>query len=428
MSRKYAVAMCVASQNVTLLTVLRKKHIVKKFFLSYFNNYRGIPFAGWLNIFSALINSGASVAIIFLSLYLTKEFHYSPLAIGVIVTGYGMGAMLGALFGGILCDYISSHLVCVISLFVNAVTLIVMPFLRDYHLIMVAVCLMGISNYAFSPANRINIMSTTQGADQMRVSSLRYMMVNLGIGAYVFLGGRLAALGYQWLFLVNGAVILLNAILLLSYLKYQREVIREDSTTAVLGVPSQTSFFIYVYLGLLLITLIFSQLRVTYPLYMHHFYHLDERLFSNIFLVNTLLIVTFQVPMANILQKVNPLLSSGLGALLIGLGLSSTYFGSTYFFAIIFCFVWTIGEILFFSTLQAMIYERADNSRKGRFMGLAQMTAAFANIVGPVTGSWLYSFNEGQWLWLVCLLFGILTCAIHFRLYASETGETVVVT
>lgn len=400
---------------------------MNKFFLSYFNNYRGIPFLGWLNIFSALINSGASVAIIFMSLYLTKEFHYSAVAIGFIVTGYGIGAMAGALFGGILCDYVSSQFVCVLSLFVNAVTLIMMPFLNDYHLIIAAVCLMGISNYAFSPANRINIMSTTQGTDQMRISSLRYMMVNLGIGLYVFLGGRIAVLGYEWLFLINGIVILINAILLMSYLKYQREIIRDDTTETAFGIPTQLKFFLLVYLGLLLITLIFSQLRITYPLYMHHFYHLDERLFSNIFLVNTLLIVAIQVPMANFLQKINPLLSSGLGALLIGIGLSSTYFGSTYLFAILFCVIWTIGEILFFSTLQALIYEKADQSRKGRYMGLAQMTAAFANIIGPVSGSWLYGFNDGKWLWLVCLLFGITTFVIHFRLYTAEVREEVVV-
>lgn len=396
--------------------------LTKKFFLSYFNHYRGISLKGWINIFSALINSGASVAIIFLSLYLTHRFHYSPLSIGWIITLYGIGAMLGALGGGILCDYLSAQLVCIVTLFINALTLLIMPYLDHYPAIMIAVFLMGMSNYAFSPANRISIMSSAE-SNQMRMSSLRYMMVNLGIGIYIFIGGRIVSFGYNWLFMLNGIIILLTAcVLTATYFKLNKDNVLHTAQEEMSAQPNSILVFFYLYAGLLFVAFIFSQLRITYPIYLHEHYHLNEKLFSNIFLVNTLLIVLLQVPIINLLSRINGILSSGLGALLIGCGIGFTYFGSGYLSLILLCIVWTLGEILFFSTLQTLIYEKAVPEQKGRYMGIAQMIAALANIIGPVTGSWLYGFADTQFLWFGCILFGVVTLFIHLKIYLEEAG------
>lgn len=395
----------------------------KKFILSYFSHYRGISANGWINIFAALINSGASVAILFLSLYLAKRFHYSTISIGWVVTAYGIGAMFGALGGGVLCDYLSSQLVCIYTLFINALTLLIIPYLDNYYVIMFSVFLMGMSNYAFSPANRISIMNESP-SNQMRMSSLRYMMVNLGIGAYVFMGGRIVSIGYNWLFMFNGLIILLTGIMLLvTYNKFHKQTVTPAAQEIVTKQSNNKLIFFYLYTGLLLIAFIFSQLRITYPLYLHHQYQLSEQLFSNIFLVNTLLIVVLQVPIINFLSRINTILSSGLGALLIGCGVGFTYFGTGYSFLILLCVVWTLGEILFFSTLQTLIFEKAMPEQKGKYMGIAQMTAAFANIIGPVTGSWLYGFADTQYLWFCCIAFGIVALLIHFRVYLEEVND-----
>lgn len=393
---------------------------MKKIISGYLDHYQGISYQGWLYILSALINSGASVAIIFLALYLAKYFHFNTISIGFIVTGYGIGAMIGALGGGVLCDHFNAHIICIFSLFINAITLLMIPFLHHYNVIMVAVVLMGISNYAFSPANRIAILDATAENNQARISGLRYMLVNLGIGAYMFADGRIATFGYELLFTLNGLIILFAGIV--SYLTYLKFPAKKKATSkeSAFGIETNFSFFLLLYIGLLLITLIFSQLRITYPLYLHHYYHLNEDLLSNIFLVNTVLIVILQVPIVNFLQRFNSLLTSGFGGLLIGIGLGLTFFGNSYLFAILICIAWTIGEILFFSTLQTLIYEKAEASRKGKYMGLAQMTAAFANIIGPVTGSWLYGFEHGKWLWISCLLLGIVTFLLHLKVYFEE--------
>jgi len=377
----------------------------------------------WLNIMLAFINSGASAAAIFFALYLKTQFQLTDFFIGCVMAGFGIGAMCGSLYGGILSDRISAKVVCLVSLFVNAITLLIISFVTNAYLIMILFTLMGASNSAFAPANRVTIMRLTAVKDHARVSGLRYMMINLGIGAYIWFDGIIAsALGYKWLFILNGLAILAISLLYLftSFRTSENLDKNNDSENSHVMSKQDSTFFIWLYASLLLTSLIFSQLRITYPLYLHEYYHLNEKLFSYLFLINTVLIFLFQMPVLNLLQKVNSLLIAGMGALLIGIGIGLIFIHSNYLFVIFLCIIWTLGEILYFSTLQAVIYSKAHTTRKGKYMGIMQMTIAFTNIIGPLFGSWLYGFDDAKWLWLSCLLIGMIAFSMHYKIYLDE--------
>jgi MFS family permease len=141
-------------------------------------------------------------------------------------------------------------------------------------------------------------------------------------------------------------------------------------------------------------------------------YHLSSQLFSYLFLINTIFIVLFQVWIVDVASKFNQFITAGIGALLVGFGMLMLIFGSSYPVAVISCFLWTIGEILFFPIVQMLLYDRASESTKAVHTGLYQAVFSFANVIGPMLGSWMYQFQHGALVWISCGVLGLISLLI----------------
>src|SRR3990167_8271301 len=114
---------------------------MKKLFSEYLNYYRGISISIWLNLLAVFINSGTSVIVLFLTLYLTRQFHFDTISVGWVMASFGIGATIGSLGSGFLCDRYQPQLISIITLIVNALTLLLIPFLHDYYSILSIVTL-----------------------------------------------------------------------------------------------------------------------------------------------------------------------------------------------------------------------------------------------------------------------------------------------
>jgi predicted MFS family arabinose efflux permease len=174
-------------------------------------------------------------------------------------------------------------------------------------------------------------------------------------------------------------------------------------------ITNKNLFDIYMIYGcVFLIGLIFSQLRISYPLYLHEYYHLDSNQFGKIFLINTIIIVLFQAFILDLFAKFNYLLLTGLGSFLIGFGMFLLPFGFGLKYAIFTCLFWTLGEMLFFSTSQILAYNKASQKTKGKSLGTYQMVYASSNILGPACGGYVYHHYTGNMVWYLCGLFGLI--------------------
>ena len=393
----------------------------KKLLESTFNPFKQISAPIWLELIAAFVNAGTSAATLFIALYLTTQMHFTALQVGWVISSIGIGAIFGSLSSGWLSDNFSPRYISITALIVNGITLLIIPNLESFLWIITITTCIGISNFAFTPANRVNIMGMTTYADQSKISGIRYMLINLGIGIYILIDGRLSAFGYSQVFLFNGIVILLmSTALFISSGKHplKTKQITPQNEPSLFSSHHQGNklFFLSTYTGILFVALIFSQLRTTYPLYLNTFYHLDADLFSSLFIINTLMIVLFQMIILNFLSRFNPILIAGIGTFFIGLGVGLIFLGSSYIFALFLCSVWTLGEILFFSTIQVVIYNHAHKNNKGKHMGAYQSVIALGNVFGPITGGWMYSYNKGTILWYSCILLGIFSLSIYVNL------------
>ncbi len=377
---------------------------------SYFSHYSNLTRDTWVILFSNLTNSFGNAATLFISLFLLKQLHFSVINVGFTITLIGVGAIIGAYLSGHLADYLSPRKIVMAALFTNGTALFLFGFQHAIASVYTLAFIIGFANAGFLPANRLMVMQSVPLHLLKRVTGVRYMMVNFGVGLGAFLAGMLSKFSTRSIFLFNAIAIFISALIILFFTKPRHKLPESAlSTEAKKNTPlSNRNILFFLYLVLLLVSIVFSQFRSTFPIYLHHEYQLDEFKYSNLFLLNCFIIVVFQVPVSNILSRARDEIVIGIGCLLIGLGLYLLVFSTAYLNAVISTIVWTFGEILFFSILQAYIYQLTSDTHKGKAMGIYQSVYFAAAMPGPIIGTWIYTAWNPDGVWLFCLLLGVI--------------------
>ncbi|MBA3648772.1 MAG: hypothetical protein H0W62_09510 [Chitinophagales bacterium] len=80
----------------------------------------------WILSISMFINRSGSMVLLFTSLYLTKELHFSIGEAGFIMSFYGMGSILGSYAGGWLTDRTNYFYIMLVSLISSGLILFLM--------------------------------------------------------------------------------------------------------------------------------------------------------------------------------------------------------------------------------------------------------------------------------------------------------------
>lgn len=391
---------------------------LKKWAQAYVKSYQGLPLRLWAGLSAAFVNSLSSSVILFLALFLTEEHHFSVAQTGLLVTLFGIGATFGAYIGGRLCNRYSSHHVSIVSLILISLNLLYIPFCSGFSTFVVLMLFLGLSAYAFIPANRLWILAQCGEQDKVRANSLRYMLINLGTGISVFIDGFLAHYSYWLLFMVNGGIIAAAALILACYGgKEEKEPPAKEAKRAFWQFHIfDNKFYTINYFMLLIAATLYAQLKITYAIYLRDYYQVTPPMLSWLFLVNCLGIVLLQVWIVDKTSRFDQALVAGIGTFLIGLGLFMLIFSTSYYFALFSAFIWTLGEILALPVIQMLLYNKSPAATRATHMGLYQSVYAFANVIGPAVGSWLYRFDHGTVLWIVCGLFGALCWRLSYRI------------
>ncbi len=107
---------------------------------------------------------------------------------------------------------------------------------------------------------------------------------------------------------------------------------------------------------------------------------------------------------------------------LLGIGLGLMPLGRGYAFGALTVAIWTFGEMLSMPLVTALIAGRADDSNRGRYMGLFSFVFSLAFIVAPAGGTAIYDRFGGDAVWFVCAALCVLIAAAFsaLRPYLQE--------
>lgn len=375
--------------------------------------YAGLPRACWQGMVLTLLNAVSIGVCFFLVLYFVGTLRVSIPIAGMMMSMYGAGTVLGGMASGAITDRFSPQRVAGVSLFLQSAAFFVLASLSSIPLLIADMFVLGVATYSFKTANQAWVLSEceTHSATRLNTISLMHVASNLGLGISGVMMGLCVTADFTGIFYLSSAILFLSAVSVVtrhpasSTNKSQAPENERNHTLTVSSMPTLILILICVFA----IGLIISQLGATYPLYVQQtFPSLGTRAVSILFLLDTVLIVLFQAPLVNALNRYDPMIVAGIGGLCMGLGMLVLSMAASFMIAIVSCVIWTTGEMLFISNAQLVCYESGADKKKGQSLGAFQAAFALSAVLGPAAGSMLYHLAGGVVLWRISFTIGVL--------------------
>ena len=399
----------------------------------YVQAYRGLPKRAWLLFAVNLINASGGMVFFFLSLYLTRELGLSTARAGLVLSVYGAGSLAGALAGGWLSDRVGSIRAQKASLAVCGVLLIALGQVRTLAGILPLLFCLAFAAGTLYPANTTSMAKICPAGLQIKGFALNRLANNLGATIGPAIGGVLAMRDYRLLFWADGLTSLAAAAVFAALWKGAR-VGREiesgagDRTSGERGggsaacdgndgdaaaspkalSPWRDGPFLLMMAIFLVWCSIFVQLLTTFPLYMRNVYGLAENRIGQLFAVNTILIVALEMILMERIRKYSQARMINISFLLLGLGLGLMPLGRGFAYGALTVAIWTFGEMLSMPLVTALIAARADDSNRGRYMGVFSFVFSLAFIIAPAGGTAIYDRLGPDAVWYVCAALSVV--------------------
>jgi predicted MFS family arabinose efflux permease len=380
--------------------------MIRRFFKSWAVSYGGIPRSIWLLAFVNLVNRMGSMVISFITIYFTQQLHFGIREAGYIMGCFGFGALAGAYLGGRLTDRFGYYPVQFWSLVGSGLMLFVVMLLRDFWSMCAAIFMMALIGEIFRPANSVAVLRNSAAETRTRSVSLIRMAYNIGWTIAPVLGGILASIGWNWLFVVDGLSCIFAALMLYWVLPPTRESVeapaREpDPNTGIAISPLRDGPFLYFVLLTLFGAVAFMQLLWTVPVFFKEVYRWSEFQIGVFMALNGLLVFLVEMPLVYKIENRRPLLDFlRFGFLLyIAAYLAFTVGLPAFWAAFVYMVFISFGEIFVMPFSSNYMYKRAGDTNQGQYAAIYGMSYSVANILAPLFGTqWIASFGYNA-LW-----------------------------
>ncbi len=370
----------------------------------YRNAYSGLTRRMWLLALVMLINRCGTMVLPFMTLYCNHR-GYTATQGGLAVAIYGIGAVVGAFFGGKLSDKYGFYFMQMSALFGGGIMFILLGQMDSYLSICISIFFTSMLNESFRPANATAIAHYSTNENRTQSFSLVRLAINMGWGVGSALAGILASISYHLLFWVDGLTNIAAGILLLLILPRVTVAQQQKShhtKPAVVTTPFQDRTFM-IFIGfMLLFALCFFQLFTTVPLYFKEGLHLNEFWIGVVMSMNGILIALFEMVIVFKLEGRRPYLKlMTYGTLLI----AASYFllnlplANGFIIALIATLVITAGEIIGMPFMNSYYIARSTPDNRGQYAALFTMAWSFAQVIGSLSGTQIAHNLGFTYLW-----------------------------
>ncbi len=379
----------------------------------------------WVLSIAMFINRSGSMVLLFTSLYLTKELHFTIAEAGLALSFYGIGSVLGSYAGGWLTDRYHFYNIMFYSLISSGFILLLLLAAKTPIFISSVIFIYAFAADIFRPANSKAIAAYSSPENRTRSVSLVRLAVNLGFSVGPAVGGFIALyLGYKLLFVIDAITSVAAAGLLFMYLP-KKELEQSKVTSAEIKDSSPSAYRDIPYLVFILLVALygvcFFQLFASVPQYFDTVCHYSEDTIGLLLGLNGLLVVLIEMPLVTYLEKEKKLFRYIIiGVLCLPVSFAILKFGEGMLLpAIAYTVIITLSEIYAMPFMMNYSLSRPKKERQGQYSALYSIAYGISNIVAPVLGLGLanhYGFNI-----LFYVLIGLsIVAAIGFILLSKK--------
>jgi predicted MFS family arabinose efflux permease len=394
--------------------------MLKKIAHSYKTSFTGLSRESWLLSGVLMINRAGTMAVPFMSMYVTQHMHRSLSDAGLVITLFGIGSVLGATSGGYLTDKVGFRSVQIVAALGSGLLFILYAFVTRFQTLCALTVVLAFVAEAFRPANITAIAAYARPDKLTRSYSLNRLAINLGWSVGGAVGGLLASVDYRLLFWVDGGTNILAGILIILLLPNTRKRAAtmpvEKPPQKVLK-PWQDGFYIrFMLLTTLFTTCFFLVFRLV-PVFWKDVWLLGETNIGLVLGLNGLIIALFEMVLVNRWEGRRPAmhyiiagcLANALGYLVLmipglaPLGLAILCMG-----------LMTIGEMLAMPFMNSLIMGRTNAWNRGQYAAGYTLSWSVAQIIGPAGGAMIAQQGGYNLLWIIMIVFCLLA-GLGFR-------------
>ena len=395
----------------------------------YKTSFTGLSSQTWLLSFIMLINRSGTMVIPFMTLYLTsKSMNRSLSDAGTVIGLFGLGAVIGAYFGGKLSDKIGFHKVQLMTLFFGGILFIILGQIKSFPLICFCTFILSLVNEAFRPANSSAIAFYSKPENRTRSYSLNRLAINLGWAIGTSIGGFLASYNYELLFWVDGVTNILAALLLFYSLKPQINSNPAEDKKQIIA-TAQSAYKDKIYLWFILLLTLFAfcffQMFTTIPKYFRDNLHLSERYIGLMMALNGIIIVALEMILIYSFEgKRKNLVFITFGVIIC----AASYFsllipGNSKLIVLVMILLITIGEISSMPFMNTFWTTRSTEDNRGQYAALITIAWATGQTLGPFLCAQLVESTSFTILFIFLGSVLLFTSFGFYRLSKLETKD-----
>ena len=406
---------------------------MKRLYANYVNSFKGLVPEIWILSFVTFINRAGAMVIPFLSIYLVSDRGFTFPQVGVIMTCYGIGSLLGNYIGGWLTDKIGFYKTIVLSLFVGGFGFIGLQFIQSYIGMCLGVFALMAAVDTYRPGVFVAAGVYGKEGDATRNIGLIRLFINLGFSIGPVIGGLLIAkVSYHSIFWVDGVTSTLASILLLILLRPKKADKKEEKVAVVKeGVkPYKNPLFLLFFLIMIINSVVFVQYFSSVPLFYKEYHGLSPDIIGWLLFLNGALIVVLEMPLITWLErrKLSKSMATFWGILLLAFSIIVLNISDWFGILIIGMVLMTLGEMIGSPFASSLALDMAPKGRKGSYMGLFSMSFSLSHIIGHnATLNAIHSFgyfNTWNILFVVLAIAAVLTLILSKKLKASSNYKS----
>jgi MFS family permease len=336
---------------------------------------------------------------------------------------YGVGAIVGAYFGGQWTDRFGYHKVQLLTLIGNGIMLLLLMIQRDFWAIGISLFVLNVISEAFRPANSVSIKANSDEETPTRSYSLLRVLVNLAIAFALSVGGWLITYGWELIFWADAFTCFAAAAFIYFYIPENKsnlpKNIKQKASEATNLSPYKDIYFLFFIFLTFLAAMVFMQILWTVPLFFKKIYHWDEAQIGVVSAINGFVVMLVELPLIfSIEGKKKSLWMVRLGLLLYALAHLSFVlpFANTLIPAVLYMVFISFGEIFIMPFSTTWVTKQAPESIQGKYLGFYIMAYSASHVFAPLFGMHIIDNYGFPMLWYIVSITSLLACVGFFYL------------
>ncbi|WP_391528269.1 MFS transporter [Photorhabdus akhurstii] len=359
----------------------------------------------------------------FLAMILYRQFNMSATGIGGLLA---LSSILGSVTGiytGYLSDIFCRRTIMLIGVMISIISFIMMSFSSSPILYLIAISGISIGRALLEACSKALIGDYIDSPKEREsIQYYRYYLVNVGaaIGPYIGLVSGLSA--QRETFLITALVYFVYGIMLRVFLLSSKKdekikkVSNDISFTKTLNIIISHRTFVILLLCNVLVMFVYANFDSTLVQYLSRSNINNVTNFiALLVIVNSLTIITLQIPILVLLRKFTPRIKILIGIMLIAIAQIIFAFSpiDTVYYLCVATVILSFGEIIAIPTFNVEVDRLTPHHLRGAFFGASNMSS-IGSALAPIYGGIMLDLFNATLLFSLLSLISLITLLIYY--------------